>query len=62
MRRKYRVTENNYILIETDDLEEANRVMRWAHRDCPDKYHELLEWWDGIYNGIRQYKPGDIIN
>jgi len=59
MRRKYRVTENNHILIETDFFEEADRVMKWAHRDCPDKYHELLGWWNGIYNGIRQYKPGD---
>jgi len=59
---KYQVRENqSHLLLETDDREEAMRVWRECHRICPNKYHEVYEFWDGMYNGICQFKPGDEV-
>ena len=61
-RGKYRVYENQTtLLLETDDRDEAMKVWRESHRKKPDKYHEVEEWWDGKYNGICQFKPGDQV-
>jgi hypothetical protein len=58
---KFRVLENNDILKETNIREEAMRVWRDSHRKNPSKYHEVEEFWDGHYNGICQFKPGDPV-
>jgi len=56
----FRVCENQLtLLVETDDKEEAVKVMREAHQKDPQKYHELYQFLDGQYIGIRQYEPGD---
>jgi len=59
--KKYRVLEDNRILLETDDKEHALMMMGISHINRPNYYHELHEWWNGQYNGIRQYKPGDKV-
>jgi len=60
--KKFRVYENQLkLLIETDDKSEAVKVMNNAHLEYSDRWHELFEYWDGRYNGIRQYKPRDSI-
>lgn len=62
---KYRVRENNKILLETDDLEEALKAQRAAHRKDPTKYHEIYRWHNSDeylkagYFGAYQFKPGD---
>jgi len=60
--KKYRVYENQLTLIlETDDKTEATARWRQAHRDKPDCYHELFEYWSGQYNGIAQFEPNDTV-
>lgn len=59
--KEYRVEEDFKIILETDDREEAMRVWRERHRENPNLYHEVHQWWDGQYNGICQFKPGDKV-
>jgi len=59
--KKYRVFENNTILIETDDKEEAIWIMKKLHEKQSQKYHEIYQLTLGNYVGIRQYKPGDEV-
>jgi len=58
---QYRVYENNDILLETGDKEEAMGVWRESHRKNPYKFHEVHEFWDGKYHGICQFAPGDEV-
>lgn len=60
--KRYKVyQESCTLLVETDDKDLAIDVMRTAHKDKPFMYHELYEYIDGKYIGIRQYEPGDKI-
>ena len=59
--KKFRVYENQLRLTETDDKEAAVTKMKEAHKQEPNKYHELYQLEDGQYIGIRQYKPGDKV-
>jgi len=58
---KYRLYENNDVLLETENKEEAMSKWRDSHRKSPDKFHEVHEWWDGKYHGICQFAPGDKV-
>ena len=60
--KKFRVYENqSKLLTETDDYTEAVKQMKGAHKQNPDKFHELYQLTDDQYIGIRQYKPGDKV-
>jgi len=60
-RKKFRVLENNDIVLETDSMGEAVFMQRVFHNTRPGAYHEIYALIDGEYVGIRQYKPGDKI-
>ena len=60
--KRFRIYENQLrLLTETDDYIEAVKQMKRAHKQKPNKYHELYQLIDGQYIGIRQYKPGDKV-
>lgn len=59
--KRYRIYENNLLLLETDDEKTAMRLWRESHQETPDKYHEVYECFEGIYIGIRQFKPYDKV-
>lgn len=60
---KWQVVEQHLdILVQTNDKTKAIRIMKEAHRRRPFQYHELEEFWDGRYNGVQQYAPGDPSN
>jgi len=59
--KKYRVLEGIKILIETDDIEEAEKVRHEAHWKKITDFHELhvCDAEDMTYHGIRQLAPDD---
>jgi len=60
--KKYRVYEGSiHMILETDDLEEAERVRHEAHWKKVTDFHELYRWnaERGQYDGIRQLAPDD---
>jgi len=62
--KQFRVYEGIKLLLETENLEEAKRVWRQAHRE--DKYHEIHRWHEDDqylgkagYVGTYQLEPYD---
>lgn len=57
--KKFRVFENNDIILETDSEIDAIHAMKEAHRKDRSKYHEIFRLVGETYIGFRQLKPYD---
>ena len=65
MRPIYIIEEDQTLTIfETDNKDQVLRMWNYYHKLKPDSYHEIYRYNTdkGKYQGIAQYKPGDITN
>lgn len=59
---KFIVLAGNTTILETDDMKEAKRVQKEAHRKNRKEFHEIHEFnisGDHLYGGIDQFAPND---